>query len=220
LLNNGAGVFTVASSQLPAVPQSYPGSNELVVSIAPGDVDLDGDVDLWITTGYSDKSYLWLNDGTGRFTDAGPALAVSPAATSHTQLLDLDYDGDLDGFVPNGGGESFVVPNLTRHVAWSTPPRIGRTLEMSVRGTPNEAFLLLASHGRAFTPLGSLGTFQLDRNMIAARRYGQLDADGRASASFAIANDPALVGTSLYWQALIANPRKLTNLEITTFLAL
>ena len=43
---------------------------------------------------------MWLNNGTGFFTDSGQALGT--ADSRGVSLGDLDGDGDLDAFVSNG----------------------------------------------------------------------------------------------------------------------
>ena len=85
-------------------------------SCAVGDVDRDGDLDLWVTqykkpymggqmpTPYYDAndgwpSYLLLGDGKGRFVDATEAAGLAAKRhrrTYRSSLVDLDDDGDLD----------------------------------------------------------------------------------------------------------------------------
>ncbi|NIS73975.1 MAG: VCBS repeat-containing protein, partial [Deltaproteobacteria bacterium] len=61
-------------------------------SIALGDVEGDGDID--IMEGNSvQPNRVWLNDGTGTFTDSGQGLGSSD--TTSVALGDLDGDGDL-----------------------------------------------------------------------------------------------------------------------------
>ncbi|MDP7401535.1 MAG: VCBS repeat-containing protein, partial [Phycisphaerales bacterium] len=70
-----------------------------------GDVDADGDIDLYITN--FGKDCLYYNDGTGRFTKAPEAASVALDDFSVSScFLDYDRDGDLDLFV-------------TRYLDWS-----------------------------------------------------------------------------------------------------
>ncbi|MBN1835506.1 MAG: VCBS repeat-containing protein, partial [Spirochaetales bacterium] len=67
-------------------------------SVALGDVDDDGDLDL-VVGDYDQPTRIWLNDGRGMFADSGQVLREFPmpeAETSFVALADLDNDGDLD----------------------------------------------------------------------------------------------------------------------------
>ncbi len=70
----------------------------LLGDIALGDVDNDGDLDVIITNGhFQSTSYpalVFINDGTGQFTDSGQQL--SAVRNAGVGLGDLDGDGDLD----------------------------------------------------------------------------------------------------------------------------
>ena len=70
--------------------------------VALGDVDGDGDLDGFVANGGGQADKVWLNDGTGVFTE-GQGLGGSDSVV--VVLGDLDGDGDLDGFVANGGGQ-------------------------------------------------------------------------------------------------------------------
>lgn len=67
-------------------------------SVAWGDVDRDGDLDLLVTglASGGDVSRIYRNDG-GTFVDLGAGLM--PAETGSGDWIDFDSDGDLDVFV-------------------------------------------------------------------------------------------------------------------------
>jgi len=77
-----------------------------VGGVAAGDVDGDGDLDLFVTdwrdgpSTAADGSRLFLNSGAGTFTDATAASGIAPSQKKRWQpiLADLDRDGDLDLF--------------------------------------------------------------------------------------------------------------------------
>lgn len=106
-LNDGTGVFTNASANLPGAV--YVGGD-----FQFGDVDLDGDLDVFLQS-YARPSKLWLNDGLGVFTDA--TATNLPALTDYTfnsALGDLDSDGDLDIVLINGAnvaGQTRILRN-------------------------------------------------------------------------------------------------------------
>lgn len=99
-LGIGEGAFDErTATHLPRMPLSL-GDAE------PGDVDLDGDLDLVLAdwgpgnnmTNEGGRTRLWLNDGTGRFTDAtdGRMPATLVRFSWDLELVDVDNDFDLD----------------------------------------------------------------------------------------------------------------------------
>lgn len=70
--------------------------------VALGDVDQDGDLDALVANNgeaSDNATFLWLNDGTGKFTDSNQRLGFTNAYS--VALGDLDVDGDLDAFIAN-----------------------------------------------------------------------------------------------------------------------
>ncbi|HNT23950.1 MAG TPA: FG-GAP-like repeat-containing protein, partial [Anaerolineales bacterium] len=65
-------------------------------AIELGDIDADGDLDLFYTTTDAGQ-HIWRNDGSGTFTDTQQVLGEAYARG--LALGDLDGDGDLDVFV-------------------------------------------------------------------------------------------------------------------------
>ena len=95
--NDGAGNFSDSGQRLGDV---------FTWDISLGDLDGDGDIDAFIANSElnsGEPDEVWLNDGSGYFTDSGQHLGdtFSRAAA----LGDLDGDGDLDAFIANGIAE-------------------------------------------------------------------------------------------------------------------
>ena len=93
LRNDGTGHFEDATEGA-GLPATHPG-----MGVAIGDVDRDGDPDLYITN-YGPNALL-INDGTGRFTER--EIPDRPAAldrwSASATFLDHDGDGHLDLYV-------------------------------------------------------------------------------------------------------------------------
>lgn len=68
-------------------------------AVAAGDVDGDGDVDLFVANNGANR--VWLNDGSGLFAVNGQALGS--ALSQGVALGDVDGDSDLDAAVANNG---------------------------------------------------------------------------------------------------------------------
>ena len=82
-------------------------------TVAAGDVDKDGDIDLLTGGGYDDflspPNRLWLNDGTGHFDDDASFPAGDGLATQF-ELADVDRDGDVDVLVASGIETHLATP--------------------------------------------------------------------------------------------------------------
>ncbi|MCP4697336.1 MAG: VCBS repeat-containing protein [Gammaproteobacteria bacterium] len=84
---------------------------------ALGDVDGDGDLDAFVPNYASQADKVWLNDGTGCFTDSGQNLDPGNRYSNTAILTDLDGDGDLDAFVLHNGG--FISAAIHSAVLWN-----------------------------------------------------------------------------------------------------
>tara|TARA_R110002072_G_scaffold297067_1_gene469529 strand:+ start:13248 stop:14795 length:1548 start_codon:yes stop_codon:yes gene_type:complete len=98
-LNDGAGTFAdVTSSRMPS-------TWNVSVDVAVGDIDGDGDLDLAFGSygyGYGLPNSLYINDGSGSFTDATAAqLPTDSDFTFGLAFGDVDGDGDLDLITAN-----------------------------------------------------------------------------------------------------------------------
>lgn len=115
LMNDGSGVFTDETAGRAPEYDGFWGSG-----VAAGDVDMDGDLDLYLTNAGS-KMYappggqdrLWINNGAGLFTDETTARLpdLVTRATVGVAFADIDNDQDLDIVVCNRDIKSNLLLN-------------------------------------------------------------------------------------------------------------
>ena len=120
--NNGAGVFTDVSTT--ALPANADYSTDQVVA----DFDGDGDVDWFVGNSTAPSSKLYLNNGSGVFTDGTAGrLPGTCFADRRSFAADLDGDGDLDLVLNTGGNYLSGPPTVLRNsgTAVFTPVALG-----------------------------------------------------------------------------------------------
>ncbi len=74
-----------------------------------GDLDNDGDLDIYGMNWVNFCDVVLTNDGTGAFT--ATSVANSCARESESDLIDYDHDGDLDVFMTRLGGQERMQTN-------------------------------------------------------------------------------------------------------------
>lgn len=92
--NDGLSRFVDVTDQTGIRPASY------LQGGTAGDVDGDGDLDLYLTA--LGPNELWINNGNGTFRNGTRAAGVGdPLYGSSAAFADIDRDGDLDLYVAN-----------------------------------------------------------------------------------------------------------------------
>jgi hypothetical protein len=130
--NDGTGHFSPGDDHLPAMGEDILASDP-AWAIDPDDFDVfdadrDGDLDLLINN-HNGREILWLNDGTGRFTDASPnvPLPVGSPNKYNPGVCDVDGDGDLDIWIDNSAAnyeEQLLINDGTGHFTDETDARV------------------------------------------------------------------------------------------------
>ena len=104
-INRGDGTF-VDEGMISGSAVNAAGNPEGSMGIASGDVDADGDEDLFITNIIGETFALYENDGKGNFEDARTRWGVAQPTAAYTgfgtEWIDYDNDGWLDIFITNG----------------------------------------------------------------------------------------------------------------------
>lgn len=133
---------------------------------AAGDIDNDGDVDLYVVGRDDDPNHMYVNLGNNRFEEVGSEMGVNVSHWgSGPAFGDIDGDGDLDlfvGAVANypiflfenrlGEGEGFV--DITRTSGLSTPAR--NTVSALFYDYDRDGFLdLIVTHWGQDWPTGN-----------------------------------------------------------------
>ncbi len=92
-----AGVYSdvTAAAGLPASLLTVPGINQDAHAggVSAGDLDADGDLDL-VVVAWQERTHVFLNDGDGTFTSAGPASGIDIGETTRWQAMVVDLNDD------------------------------------------------------------------------------------------------------------------------------
>ena len=192
--NNGDSTFADVAL-LTGVAYNEEGSEEAGMGIDVGDIDNDGDDDLYVTNFFRETNTLYRNEGgypwpespqavgQRRFTDVTAAVGLAAPSISllgwGTRFFDADHDGWLDLFVANG----HVYPQVDVKVAGS-PYR-----------QPNQLFRNMADGTGTYQDISAHAGPGLQ--VVAVSRgaaFGDIDNDGDVDVFVSNLNDvPSLL---------------------------
>ena len=219
-LNDGAGAFTDVSATHLAVNIVSD-----VRAAALGDADNDGDLDIAFATNLANNQ-LFLNDGTGVFTDASSQIPARSDKTRAVAFGDIDGDGDQDlvfgsGDLPSGE-QNWLYVNTLRQLDTPSAVFVGGTYQLDAYARGGNAALgdvahLLLSGARANIPIGPAGTLFVDpAGMAALPPIAISQPLGLGRLSLPVPSEATLVGAPLFAQALIVQGTSaaLTNLTV------
>ena len=189
-LNRGGGEFA-DDAFLAGVALNDAGRPEAGMGIALGDVDADGDFDLFLTHVADETNTLYRSDGGAfgpSFADRTGPSGLGPPSMALTGFgvgfLDLDLDGSLDLVVANGRVQREPpLPGAAGDDFWR------------VFAEPNQVFRNAGTGGGDArfepTPAGAAGDFGAALHISRGLALGDFDEDGDRDLLVANAAGPA-----------------------------
>ena len=167
--NAGGGSFEDRAILMGSAFNSF-GRPEASMGVALGDIEGDGDLDLFMTHVENQTNTLYLNDEGFGFDDVTAARGLGASSLKFTgfgtAFFDFDHDGDLDIVIANG------------RVAWANPLAGADVSEYwNAYAEPN---LLLENNGAGkFADMSSgSGAFGRHIEVSRALALGDVDSDG------------------------------------------
>lgn len=184
--NNGSGLFTdITSTNMPNLNVSGAQDVSLV------DIDNDYDLDVMSTAKTSSGEKMYLNNGSGLFTDATSTFGYAGSGNNYeADFADLDNDGDVDGFwtslsgFSEGTSKNNLIPGGTLSFTHTTS-----TISGTNGGDDNEiTFIDTNNDTRLDVIVGALGS--LEKLYLTTPGFGFTFQTG----AFNGTNDPTLDG--------------------------
>lgn len=99
--NDGDGTWTDVTSWISPNPSADDNDSKFI------DVDDDGDLDMVIATLYGSRDRIYVNDGTGHFTEDTSLISAVSDATLDVAVADFTGDGKTDIITVQGEGGNF-----------------------------------------------------------------------------------------------------------------
>lgn len=164
-----------------------------------GDIDGDGDLDLFVATAFGMQNRLFRNNGTGGFTEISSQLPQEPTMATASQFGDFDLDGDLDIIAGswNAGGSwgmstlQLYLNNGSGRFTNNTPAWFGEDIytfyDLELADLDNDGDLDVVSHndyylindGSRFREIPLNNSQQIGAGIIRSFEIGDIDRDGR-----------------------------------------
>ena len=194
-LNRRDGTFSNAGP-LSGAAVSADGMPEAGMGVDAGDVDLDGDEDLFMTHLRGETNTLYVNDGAGLFQDRSAGAGLGSPSLGNTGFgaawVDVDNDTWLDLFVVNGAVAAMRDP--------------GRANDPFPYGQPNQVFRNLGD-GRFEDLTDRAGAAVRLSDVSRGAAFGDVDNDGDVDVLVNNTNGPARlfinsVGNRKHWIGL------------------
>ncbi|MFN7973832.1 MAG: CRTAC1 family protein [Acidobacteriota bacterium] len=146
---------------------SASGAPEASMGIDVGDVDADGDEDIFITDLVNETNVLYRNDGAGLFEDDRQATGLAGPSAQHTGfgavMFDFDNDGWLDILTVNG-----AVKTIAAEAAAGDPFPLHETKQL-FHNRGNARFEEVSADAGAVFSLSEVGR---------GAAFGDVDNDG------------------------------------------
>jgi hypothetical protein len=194
LVNDGAGRFRDASAQLPRAAHDSE-------DVAFADFDGDGDLDLVLVSEDDSKDELYLNDGTGQFSDASERLTPDDESNALV-VLDLNGDGAPDVLTGNLGSDRALINDGTGRfrdetaTRWPQGPGESRTQDLEAFDADGDGDLdiAVANEGQNQLYLNASGVLvdvtetHLPRENDESREARAADFDGDGDLDLVVAN--------------------------------
>jgi len=193
-MNNGDGTFR-DDGMLAGSSVNREGMSEASMGVTAGDFDNDGDEDLFMAHLLGETNTLYINDGTGLFSDRTAELGLATPSWNFTSFgtrwFDYDNDGLLDLLVVNG-----EVRSIEEQLNTGDPLPLKQ---------PNQLF---RNTGKGFADVTAIAgpVFELSEVSRGAA-FGDLDNDGDTDVLVVNNGSPARllinqVGQGLAWVGL------------------